>query len=87
VGHIIERVVAHRLAPERLVGLRRIGIDEFSYRKGPMCRRAFGFHSERPVIGMLFLCCSDSRSTRRFRPIETSGDAENHSTHVHGPSG
>jgi transposase len=33
VGGIVERVVARRLAPSRLEGLRRIGIDEFSYRK------------------------------------------------------
>ncbi len=33
VGSIVERVVARRLDPERLAGLRRIGIDEFSYRK------------------------------------------------------
>jgi len=33
VGSIIERVVERRLDPERLVGLRRIGIDEFSYKK------------------------------------------------------
>lgn len=33
VGGIIERVTARRLDPGRLDGLRRIGIDEFSYRK------------------------------------------------------
>lgn len=33
VGAIVERVVARKLAPDRLVGLRCIGIDEFSYRK------------------------------------------------------
>jgi len=33
VGSIVERVVARRLDPGRLSGLRRIGIDEFSYRK------------------------------------------------------
>jgi transposase len=33
VGAIVERVVARRLDPERLEGLRRIGVDEFSYRK------------------------------------------------------
>jgi transposase len=33
VGTIVRRVVARRLDPERLRGLRRIGIDEFSYRK------------------------------------------------------
>ncbi len=32
-GSIVKRVVARRLDPERLTGLRRIGIDEFSYRK------------------------------------------------------
>ena len=34
VGHIIERVVSDRLDPDRLADLRRIGIDEFSYRRG-----------------------------------------------------
>ena len=33
VGGIIERVVARRLDSTRLAGLRRIGVDEFSYRK------------------------------------------------------
>jgi transposase len=33
VGAIVERVVARRLDPERLQGLRRIGVDEFGYRK------------------------------------------------------
>ena len=33
VGSIVERVVARRLAPDRLLGLRCIGVDEFSYRK------------------------------------------------------
>lgn len=34
VGHIIERVVARKLDRTRLERLRRIGIDEVSYRKG-----------------------------------------------------
>ena len=33
VGAIVARVVRRRLDPSRLKGLRRIGIDEFSYRK------------------------------------------------------
>jgi|KBSSwiStaDraftv2_1062776.scaffolds.fasta_scaffold339617_1 transposase len=33
VGRIVERVTARRLDPGRLDGLRRLGIDEFSYRK------------------------------------------------------
>jgi transposase len=33
VGLIVERVVARKLDPDRLEGLRCIGIDEFSYRK------------------------------------------------------
>lgn len=33
VGNIVERVVADRLDPERLDGLRRIGVDEISFRK------------------------------------------------------
>jgi transposase len=33
VGEIVERVVARKLDPKRLDGIRRIGVDEFSYRK------------------------------------------------------
>lgn len=33
VGGMIERVVARKIDPDRLQGLRTIGIDEFSYRK------------------------------------------------------
>ncbi len=33
VGAIIERVVADRLESDRFVGLRCIGVDEFSYHK------------------------------------------------------
>lgn len=33
VGSIVERIVAERLDPARLRGLRNIGVDEFSYRK------------------------------------------------------
>jgi len=33
VGTIVERIVRERLDPNRLRGVRRIGIDEFSYRK------------------------------------------------------
>jgi transposase len=33
VGSIVSRVVERRLDPSRLVGLRRIGVDEFSYRR------------------------------------------------------
>jgi len=33
VGTVVERVVADKLDPQRLDDLRRIGIDEFSYRK------------------------------------------------------
>jgi transposase len=33
VGNIVKRVVAEKLDPKRLEGLKRIGVDEFSYRK------------------------------------------------------
>jgi transposase len=33
VGSIVDRIVRRRLGPERFAGLRRIGIDEFSFRK------------------------------------------------------
>ena len=50
VGHIIERIVADRLDPERLVGLRRIGIDEFSYRKGQMYLTIVVDHDRQRVV-------------------------------------
>jgi transposase len=50
VGHIIERVVADRLDPDRLVGLRRIGIDEFSYRKGQMYLTIVVDHDRQRVV-------------------------------------
>ena len=33
VGRIVQRVVAERLDPRRLEGLRLVGVDEVSYRK------------------------------------------------------
>ncbi len=50
VGSIVERVVARRLDPERLLGLRRIGIDEFSYRKRHRYLTIVVDHDRRRVV-------------------------------------
>lgn len=50
VGSIIERVVARRLDPDRLAGLRRIGIDEFSYRKRHRYLTIVVDHDRRRVV-------------------------------------
>ncbi len=50
VGAIVERVVARRLDPERLSGLRRIGIDEFSYRKRHRYLTLVVDHDRRRVV-------------------------------------
>jgi transposase len=50
VGSIVERVVARRLDPERLSGLRRIGIDEFSYRKRHHYLTVVVDHDRRRVV-------------------------------------
>jgi transposase len=50
VGQIIERVVNRRLSPDRLVGLRRIGIDDFSYRKRHRYLTIVVDHDRRHVI-------------------------------------
>ncbi len=50
VGAIVERVVARHLDPERLAGLRRIGIDEFSYRKYHRYLTVVVDHDRRRVV-------------------------------------
>lgn len=50
VGQIIERVVSRRLSPERLRNLRRIGIDEFSYRKRHRYLTLVVDHDRRRVV-------------------------------------
>ena len=50
VGSIIERVVQGRLDPDRLQGLRRIGIDEFSYRKRHRYITVIVDHQRRRVV-------------------------------------
>ncbi len=50
VGSIVKRVVARRLDPERLLGLRRIGIDEFSYRKRHRYLTIVVDHDRRRVV-------------------------------------
>ncbi len=50
VGSIIERVIARRLDPDRLSGLRRIGVDEFSYRKRHRYLTLVVDHDRRRVV-------------------------------------
>ena len=50
VGSIVERVVSRRLDPERLAGLRRIGVDEFSYRKRHHYLTVVVDHDKRRVV-------------------------------------
>ena len=50
VGGIVERVVARRLDSTRLVGLRRIGVDEFSYRKRHHYLTVVVDHDRRQVV-------------------------------------
>ena len=50
VGSIVERVVSKRLDPERLENLRRIGVDEFSYRKRHRYLTVVVDHDQRRVI-------------------------------------
>ena len=50
VGGIVERVVARRLDSTRLAGLRRIGIDEFSYRKRHHYLTVLVDHDRRRVV-------------------------------------
>jgi len=50
VGDIVERVVERRLEDGRLDGLRRIGIDEFSHRKGHRYLTTIVDHDRRRVV-------------------------------------
>ena len=50
VGKIAERVVAEKLDPERLKGLRRIGVDEISFRKRHRYLTVVTDHDRRKVI-------------------------------------
>jgi transposase len=50
VGAIVERVVRTRLDPKRLDGLRRIGIDEFSYRRRHRYLTVVVDHDQRRVV-------------------------------------
>ena len=50
VGSVIKRVVNRRLDPRRLDGLRRIGIDEFSYRKRHRYLTVVVDHDRRRVV-------------------------------------
>lgn len=50
VGAIIERVIGRHLDPTRLDGLRRIGVDEFSYRKRHRYLTLVVDHDRRRVV-------------------------------------
>ena len=50
VGSIVERVVSRRLDPERLDGLERIGIDEFSYRRRHRYLTVVADHDRRRIV-------------------------------------
>lgn len=50
VGEVVERVVARKQDPERLSGLRWIGIDEFSHRKGQRYITLVVDHEKRRVV-------------------------------------
>jgi len=50
VGSIIERVVARRLDPDRLDGIRWIGVDEFGYRKRHRYLTLVVDHERRRVV-------------------------------------
>lgn len=50
VGDFVERVVERRLEDGRLDGLRRIGIDEFSHRKGHRYLTTIVDHDRRRVV-------------------------------------
>lgn len=50
VGAIVERVVRERLDPKRLKGLRRIGVDEFSYRRRHRYVTVVVDHDRRRVV-------------------------------------
>ena len=50
LGGIVERVVARRLESTRLAGLRRIGVDEFSYRKRHHYLTVVVDHDRRRVV-------------------------------------
>lgn len=50
ISDIVERVVAERLDPGRLGGLKRIGIDEFSYRKRHRYLTVVVDHDRRRVV-------------------------------------
>ena len=50
VGSIVERVVARRLDGARFAKLRRIGVDEFSYRKRHRYLTIVVDHDERRVV-------------------------------------
>jgi len=50
VGRIIERIVSERLDRGRLVGLKRIGVDEFSYRRRHRYLTVVVDHDRRRVV-------------------------------------
>ncbi len=64
VGAIVQRIVARRLDPERLSNLRRIGIDEFSYRKHHRYLTFVVDHDRRRVVW-----AGEGRSSGTLQPF------------------
>lgn len=64
VGAIVERIVARRLDPDRLAGLRRIGIDEFSYRKRHRYLTTVVDHDRRRVVW-----AAEGKSSETLAPL------------------
>jgi transposase len=64
VAAIVERVVHRRLDPERFTGLRRIGIDEFSYRKRHHYLTVVVDHERRRVVW-----AGEGRSAQALAPF------------------
>ena len=69
VGSIVERVVARRLDGARFAKLRRIGVDEFSYRKRRRYLTIVVDHDERRVVGR-----GGGAARRRWGPSSSSWD-------------
>jgi transposase len=75
VGNIVERIVADRLDPERLDGLERIGVDEFSYRKRHNYITTVVDHDKRRIV---WAAEGKSRRPQRAAPGCTSQPSVNY---------
>jgi len=72
VGNIAERLVHEQLGPERLQGLRRIGVDEISYRKHHRYLTVVVDHDEPRVVWV-----GEGKSTEALLTFFTELGAEN----------